>query len=93
MNLKILKKLLVTLITTAGFLYMGYILINQQIELNELNGEISYYTRALQEKQLETEKLNDTLASLSDDEYMEEVARKRLGLVKPTEIIFMDASI
>ena len=91
--MNVLKKLFVTLLVTAGFVYMGYILVNQQVRLNELNDEIASYDRELQEQQLETEKLNDTLASLSEDEYMEEVARERLGLVMPTEIIFMDASI
>ena len=91
--MKIFKKLVVTLVVTFGFIYMGYILVNQQIELNKLNNQIADITRDIHEKQLETEKLNDTLDSLSDNEYLEEVARKRLGLVKPTEIIFMDASI
>lgn len=89
----VLKKLFVTLVVTAVFVYMGYVLINQQIKLNELNNEIAYFNRELQEEQLESERLNDTLASLSEDVYMEEVARERLGLVMPTEIIFMDASI
>ena len=62
-------------------------------KLNELNNELSCYNRDLQEEKLETEKLTDTLATLSDDKYMEEVARDKLGLVMPTEIIFMDASI
>ena len=72
---------------------MGYVLLEQQVKLNELDSELSYYSRELQEEQLETEKLNDTLASLSEDKYIEEVARERLGLVMPSEIIFMDASI
>lgn len=91
--MKILEKLITTLLVTAFFVYMSYILIEQQVKLNELDGELAYYNREIQEKKLETEKLNDTLASLSDDEYLEEVARKKLGLVMPTEIIFMDASI
>lgn len=91
--MKVLKKLLTTVLMTATFLYMLYILGTQQVKLNELNNELSCYNRDLQEEKLETEKLNDTLATLSDDEYMEEVARDKLGLVMPTEIIFMDASI
>lgn len=91
--MKVLKKLLTTLILTAGFMYMIYILGTQQVRLNELNNELSCYDRDLQEEKLETEKLTDTLATLSDDKYMEEVARDKLGLVMPTEIIFMDASI
>lgn len=91
--MKVLKRLLTTLLITATFTYMIYILGTQQVKLNELNNELSCYNRDLQEEKLETEKLTDTLATLSDDKYMEEVARDKLGLVMPTEIIFMDASI
>ena len=91
--MKGLKRLLTTLLITATFTYMLYILGTQQAKLNELNNELSCYNRDLQEEKLETEKLTDTLATLSDDKYMEEVARDKLGLVMPTEIIFMDASI
>lgn len=91
--MSILKKLFSTLLVTACFVYAGYILVNQQIKLNGLNEEISYYSKEIQKEKLETEELNDILDSLSKDEYMEEVARERLGLVMPTEIIFMDASI
>lgn len=91
--MKVLKRLLTTLLITATFTYMIYILGTQQAKLNELNNELSCYNRDLQEEKLETEKLTDTLATLSDDKYMEEVARDKLGLVMPTEIIFMDASI
>ena len=91
--MKVLKRLLTTLLITATFTYMLYILGTQQAKLIELNNELSCYNRDLQEEKLETEKLTDTLATLSDDKYMEEVARDKLGLVMPTEIIFMDASI
>lgn len=91
--MKVLKRLLTTLLITATFTYMLYILGTQQAKLNELNNELSCYNRDLQEEKLETEKLTDTLATLSDDKYMEGVARDKLGLVMPTEIIFMDASI
>ena len=91
--MKFLKELFVTLAVTAFFIYMGYILINQQVRINQLNNEIAQCNREIQEANLKTEELNDTLASISEDEYMEEVARERLGLVMPSEIIFMDASI
>lgn len=91
--MNIFKKLVMTFALTSFFMYMGYILVNQQVRINQLNNEIVQFDREIQEANLETEKLNDTLSSISDDEYMEEVARERLGLVMPTEIIFMDASI
>lgn len=91
--MKILKKLLVTLIVTFSFIWMGYKLIDQQSKLNSLNSEIAYYSREIEEENLRTENLNDMISSMSTDEYMEEVARDQLGLVMPSEIIFMDANL
>lgn len=91
--MKILNRFLLTLGFTFAFIYMGHILLEQQTKLNELNEEITYYDRELQEEKLKTENLNITLNSMSTDEYIEEVARNRLGLVMPSEIIFVDASI
>lgn len=89
----IFKKLVTTFCLTAFFIYMGYILVEQQGKLNKLDAELVSYNREIQEQKLESEKLNSILDSISDDEYMEEVARERLGLVKSSEIIFVDASI
>lgn len=91
--MKILKSFLATFLTISMFLYMGYVFYNQQIKLNELHTDIGSCERKIQEQNLETEKLTTTIASMTDDEYIEEVARERLGLVMPTEIIFMDSSI
>lgn len=91
--MKIIKSLLATLLTMSVFMYMGYVFYNQQIKINELHTEISSCERKIQEQNLETEKLTTAIASMSDDEYIEEVARERLGLVMPTEIIFMDSSV
>ena len=91
--LRILKSFLLTFITLSVFVYMGYVFYDQQIRINKLNSEITSCERRIQEENLESEQLTTTIASMSEDEYMEEVARKRLGYVMPTEIIFMDASI
>lgn len=77
----------------GSFVYTGYVYYGQQVKLNQLNKEIVACERKIQEQKLESEKLNSTIASMSKDEYFEEVARERLGYVMPTEIIFMDASI
>ena len=77
----------------CAFVYMGCVLYNQQIKLNQLNTEVSSYERKIQEQYLESENLTNTISSMNKDEYIEEVARERLGYVMPTEIIFMDASI
>lgn len=91
--MKIFTRLLFTLSFTVVFIYMGHILLEQQTKINELDEEIAYYNRELQEENLKTENLNLTINSMNTDEYIEEVARNQLGLVKPSEIIFVDASI
>lgn len=88
-----MKKLFITFFAMGLLLYMGYIFYNQQVKINELNTDISVCERKIQEQNLESEKLTTTIASMSEDTYIEEVARERLGFVMPTEIIFMDSSI
>ena len=89
----VFKKLVSTFCMTVFFVYMTYILVQQQAKLNKLDSEIATYNKEIQKEALETENLNNVLASISEDEYMEEVARVRLGLVMPSETIFVDASI
>ena len=47
----------------------------------------------IEEENLKHEQLTETRNRISTDEYIEEVARDRLGLVKPNEIVFIDASL
>ena len=91
--LRVLKSFALTTVLLAIFAYMGYVFYGQQIKINQLNTDISSCERKIQEANLESEKLATTITSMSDDEYMEEVAREKLGYVMPTEIIFMDASM
>ena len=91
--MKIIKSFITVFIVICLFVYMGYIFYGQQIKLNQLNTDITSCERKIQEAHLESEKLTTTIASMSDDEYMEEVAREKLGYVMPSEIIFMDASM
>ena len=84
----VLKKLLITLGITAFFVYMAYILIDQQGILNGLNEDKVRLTREIQEEDFEAEKLNDRWASISTNEYIAEVAKEQCGLVYEEDIIF-----
>lgn len=77
-------------ILLAIFIYLSYIFINQQkllyaknLELNKIESKIS-----------DEEKLNEELGmekeTIQSDEYIEKVAREKLGMVKKDERIFMD---
>ena len=39
------------------------------------------------------EQLKNTKAKISSKEYVEEIAREKLGLVMPNEIVFVDANL
>ncbi len=88
-----LKKLLSTLIMTAVCVYFAYVLIGQEIQLQKLNDEIDLYQAKLDEANMKTEELKATKSIINTDEYIENYAREKLGLVMPYETIFVDANI
>ena len=88
-----LKKLFYTLMFIAFFSYGVYTIAEQQIAINNLRTEKEKYTSLCENEEMQYEKLVETKQKLSSDEYIEEVAREKLGLVMPSEIIFVDASI
>lgn len=88
-----LKKLLSTLAVMLVFLYGIYTIIEQEIELRELADEREKYVVLCENEEMRYEQLMETRKNINSDEYIEEVAREKLGLVMPYEIIFVDASM
>ena len=79
--------MLVTLVLLGVFL----------LQTNDLREKIAAYDEQtaslqeqLEEEQKRTEEIEDTKAYMQTDEYAEEVARNRLGLVKENEIVFRE---
>ena len=70
--------------------YFGITMLKQEIKLNEQKAEILH----LQEQIAETEEVNAELERLIEytesEEFIEKVARERLGWVKKGEIIFIE---
>lgn len=88
-----LKKLAYTLTLTSFFIYGFYTLFEQQSELNNIKEEQEKYIALLEEAAMQYEQLIETKENINSDSYIEEVAREKLDLVMPYEIIFVDASI
>lgn len=68
--------------------YLIFTFVSQQIKLNELVSQrvaIKQETQAVlkQKQELEAE-----IRKMNADEYIEELARRELGLVKPGEVIY-----
>lgn len=74
------------------FLYVGYIFIQQQIRLHDLRMEGKEVTAEIEQKQQENEELTHIMDIMGTDEYIEKVARQKLGFVKPDEQVFIDTS-
>ncbi len=70
--------------------YFGITMFKQEIKLNEQKAEIQH----LNDKIAETEEVNAELERLIEytesEEFIEKVARERLGWVKKGEIIFIE---
>ncbi len=85
---KILTKVLLICILA----YVSYVYINQQIKLNEYSSQLSYYEEKSLEEQTRNSKLVLEKESINSDEYIEQVAREKLGLLKPNETMYVDSS-
>ena len=64
-----------------------------QKDLDNLKLEKMEYVSLCADEDMRYEKLVETKDKLHSDDYIEDVAREKLGLVMPYEIIFVDASI
>lgn len=71
-------------------IYVTCILVKQQINLSQCDDLAREYQTKIDEAKLEQQKLEDELKKADTDDYIESVARERLGLVKANERVFVD---
>ncbi|MBE7042593.1 MAG: septum formation initiator family protein [Ruminococcaceae bacterium] len=74
------------------FLYVGYIFVQQQIRLHDLRVEEKEVSAEIEQAQQENKELTHVMDIMDTDEYIEKVARQKLGFVKPDEQVFIDTS-
>ncbi|MBQ3573506.1 MAG: septum formation initiator family protein, partial [Clostridia bacterium] len=72
--------------------YFIYVLIWQQITISGKNEEIDNLKQQVSSASEESERLKQEVENLNDPEYLERVARERLGLVRPNERVFVDSN-
>lgn len=89
---KTVKKMINTFLVTLSIMYACFILVKQQATFVDYDQEITKYTHLIEEEELRNEQLIATRGEISTDKYIEEIARDKLGLVLPSEIIFIDAN-
>jgi len=77
-------------ILLAIFIYLSYIFVNQQRLLYAKSIELSKIENKIAEEEKLNEELNREKEMIQSDEYMEKIAREKLGMVKKDERIYVD---
>ncbi len=87
------KSLNIVHIVSILFLaYFVYTFFDQQLKLDKYDSQIAMYQKEIEAKQNLVEYYNNQNANITTDEYIESVAREKLGLVKPYEKVYVDAN-
>ncbi len=90
-NKRKISKVLV-IIFAFYIIYFAYTFIQQQGLIYSKNTRIREIEGEIKKEQALQLELDEQKAILESDEYIEEVARERLGMVKQGEKIFIDAN-
>ncbi|RCW41168.1 MULTISPECIES: septum formation initiator family protein [unclassified Halanaerobium] len=84
----ILSPLFITII--AVILFMAGVQYYQNIKkMERLQNKIERLENNINEAKEENKKLAEELQNVDSDEYIEKIAREKLGLVKPGEVLVM----
>ena len=81
-------KLLVLVLLAA----LAVALLSTQAELNAAQNERGDLTRQVEAQREANAELADDIAHSDDPDYLADIARSRLGLLAPDEIVFVDSS-
>ncbi|HIV86354.1 MAG TPA: septum formation initiator family protein [Candidatus Monoglobus merdigallinarum] len=84
------KRLFVCVGLFAFCIYFLCVMVSQQQVLNRKNKEIAEISEQISIANSETERLRGELESVNDPEYLERMAREKLGLTVPNERVFVD---
>lgn len=87
-----LKRFAIAMVTVFFLGYFIYVMIWQQVMISRKNKEINALEEQIAAAEQQSEKLEQEIENLNDPEYLERLAREKLGLVRPNERVFMDAN-
>ena len=83
---------IVHLASIAFVLYFDFTFCDQQIKINKYNSQIEMYKKQIEAKQDLVEYYNNKNENITSDEYIESVAREKLELVKPYDVVYIDSN-
>ena len=88
--MKIIKKIYKKVIFVGLLCYAVFVFISQQNTLNAYNKEVSKYKKEIEEAKETKESLISMKDNINSPEYIEEIARDKLGMYLPNERVFID---
>ena len=88
--MKIIKKIYKKVLFVGLLIYAVFVFISQQSTLNTYNKEVSKYKKDIEEAKETKESLIAMKDNINSPEYIEEIARDKLGMYLPNERVFID---
>lgn len=85
----------ITLPTVAVFALAAFLLVKgvmQQPKITANKEEIENLNTEIAQQQKKLDELDELKTMVDSDEYIEKVAREKLGLIKENEIVFIDVT-
>lgn len=87
-----IKPMVRRIVALLLIVYIAYTLVFQQIAINEARTKEEEIKKQIEALKKENEQIKAELERMSDQEYIEKLAREKLGLIKPGEIMFIDVN-
>jgi cell division protein FtsL len=72
--------------------YFSYTFISQEAVLDRKNNEMKTIEAKITGENKQNETLKKQKDTMNSDEYIEKIAREKLGMVKPGERVFVDVN-
>ena len=88
--MKIIKKIYKKVLFVAIACYVVSIFVSQQKTLNSYKQEINQYEEKIQEAEETQESLIAMKDNVNSPEYIEQIAREKLGMYLPNERVYID---
>ena len=85
-----LKNLYIKILVIIFCIYIVSVLINQQTKLKSYKQSQAYYEEKTQDAKQYQESLKSLKENVDSPEYIEEIAREKLGMYLPNERVYID---
>ena len=90
MNQNGIARLSITFVVGVLFIAMMTMSLNLQQQISDCKTEMKEVQSQIDEENERTKEIDETKERMDTDEYVAEVAREKLGLVKDNEIVFKE---